>query len=148
MKTRVLLMTGLFVLTMIAAGQAAQAQQVMLVDIPFSFVAGGTTLPAGEYTVGRSGADNHILVLRQKDDPGTAAMIPTFGAQLAEPKREPTLVFHRYGDRYFLSQVWNGGNIYGRELMKSAAEKEIIKLAKVETKSEVTVAARLTPAKP
>jgi len=147
MKTRILLMTSLFVLTMVAAGQVVQAQQLMLVDIPFDFVAGGTTLPAGEYSVGQSGAINTVLVLTQQGaDRGAAVMIPTYGAQRSTPKSKATLVFHHYRDQYFLSQVWSAGEIRGRQLMKSAAEKEIIKLAKAETKGEVTVAARLTPA--
>jgi hypothetical protein len=32
------------------------------------------------------------------------------------------LIFHRYGDSYFLAQVWSMG--WGRELPKSKAEKE------------------------
>lgn len=146
MKTRLFLMTSLFALFIIAGGQVAQAQQVALVDIPFDFVAGGTKLPAGEYTVGRAGMSNSFVVLRQSDDPGTSAMILTNAAERTQAKSQPTLVFHRYGDRYFLSQVWNGGEIRGRELMKSAAEKEVAKLAKLETKGEVTIAARLIPA--
>ena len=147
MKTRVLLMTSFFALTIIAAGQTVQAQQVMLVDIPFNFVAGGATLPAGEYAVGRSATNDGVLLLKQQDNPRASAMIPTFAAQRLEPKSKPTLVFHRYGDRYFLSQVWTAGQIRGRQLMRSASEKEIVKLAKVETKGEVTLEARVSPAK-
>ena len=147
MKTRVLLMTSLFALTMIAAGQVAQAQQVMLVDVPFQFIAGGSTLPAGEYAVSRSGSETGVLLLKDLNDPSASALIPTFTAQRPQPKSKPTLVFHRYGDRYFLSQVWAGGEIRGRQLIRSAAEKEIVKMAKVETRSDVTLEARLSPAK-
>jgi hypothetical protein len=146
MKTRILLMTSLFALTIFAAGQVAQAQQVMLVDIPFSFVAGGAALPAGEYAVGRSATNDGVLVLKQQDNPSASAMILTFTAQRPEPKSNATLVFHRYADRYFLSQVWTPGQIRGRQLMRSAAEKEIVKLAKLDAK-EITLEARLSPAK-
>jgi hypothetical protein len=41
-------------------------------------------------------------------------------------KRQKTkLVFHRYGDRYFLAQVWTAGSDQGRELPKSRRETEI-----------------------
>jgi hypothetical protein len=146
MKTRVLLMSGLFALSMIAAGEVAQAQQIMQVDIPFDFVAGGTTLPAGEYRVARLNGYSDVLVLRDQDDPRASIMIPTFTTEGRQSKSRPTLVFHHYGDQYFLSQVWSAGDVRGRQLMKSAAEKEIAKLAKLETKGEVTVSARLTPA--
>jgi len=37
---------------------------------------------------------------------------------------EGKLIFHRYGDRYFLSQMWMPGNPTGRELPPSKAELE------------------------
>ena len=35
------------------------------------------------------------------------------------------LVFHRYGDRYFLAQIWVAGNNSGSELPKSPREVEV-----------------------
>ena len=84
MKTRVLLMTGLFALTMIAAGQVAQAQQAMLVDVPFDFVAAGTTLPAGEYRVSPETTTGNVLLIRSQQDLNTAAMVPTNGSPCNE----------------------------------------------------------------
>jgi hypothetical protein len=148
MKARVLVMTGVFALTMLALTQVAQAQQVMVADIPFSFVAGNATLPAGEYRVGKLDLASHIVVLRQRQDPGNAAMIPTNAAQASTAPTKSKLVFHRYGERYFLSEVWTEGNIRGRQLMKSAAEKETAKLAKLETKGQVTIEAHLISSQP
>lgn len=35
------------------------------------------------------------------------------------------LVFNRYDDQYFLSQVWTSGNSYGRGLFKSSRERSL-----------------------
>jgi hypothetical protein len=37
------------------------------------------------------------------------------------------LVFHRYGNAYFLSEVWPTGSTLGKQLRKSKAELEIAK---------------------
>jgi hypothetical protein len=38
---------------------------------------------------------------------------------------ESKLVFNRYGDHYFLSQIWEAGDNAGRELMKSREERQL-----------------------
>lgn len=45
--------------------------------------------------------------------------------ETASPKDKPTLVFHRYGDQYFLFQIWPAGVTTGRELFKSRSERKI-----------------------
>jgi hypothetical protein len=35
------------------------------------------------------------------------------------------LVFHRYGERYFLAEVWSGSDGAGRQLLKSREERAI-----------------------
>jgi hypothetical protein len=72
----------------------------------------------------------------------------THGAQAKEPQSESKLVFNRYGNRYFLSQVWTAGSIRGRQLPISPREKEMPQLARNETKAEVTLVARLSTARP
>jgi hypothetical protein len=41
-----------------------------------------------------------------------------------DAKDVATLVFHRYGDQYFLFQVWPAGEQTGRQFFKSKAERE------------------------
>jgi hypothetical protein len=46
-------------------------------------------------------------------------------------------VFHRYGERYFLAEVWNGVDRTGRQLLKSQEESAIEReFASISTKSE------------
>jgi hypothetical protein len=140
MKRQVLLFATLFVLSMFAA-QAVQAQQSLVVNVPFDFTAGSTTLPAGEYSILKSTIDTSLLTI-QRADLSVSIIIPTMAAVSSDRQSESRLIFHRYGDRYFLSQVWSAGNSRGRVLSKSASEKEVATIAKNE--SQVTLVAKLS----
>jgi hypothetical protein len=142
MKTRALFIAGVMALVMFATTRVAEAQQSMAVNIPFDFVAGNTQLPAGEYTV-KVSAPTHSLILVSRKDSTTSAFIITNAAVSSMPQAESKLVFNRYGDRYFLSQVWSEGNSQGRQLLKSTREKEIALTAKIETEGQVVLVAEL-----
>ncbi len=147
MKKQSFLLAGLLVLSSMAATQVARAQETMVADIPFAFTAGNATLPAGEYRVQKLDGNSAVLLIRCSDA-SAAAMVITNGARANEPQSQSKLVFKRYDNRYFLSQVWTAGSISGRELPRSSQEKELALSARVETKGEVTLVARLSPARP
>lgn len=147
MKKRALVMAGLVALTVMASTQVARAQEAIQVNIPFDFVAGNTKLPAGEYLVKTVGPDNALVLIDRKDAVGSAFIL-TQAAVASEPKSESKLVFNRYGDRYFLSQVWTEGYAHGRQLMKTAREKEMAQIAKNETQGQVTLVAGLLRTNP
>jgi len=147
MKKRLVVMAVLFVLTMAVATQVAQAQQPMLVDIPFEFVAGSVTLPAGEYRVQKMDPTSTVLLI-SCSDPRAAVVLTTNAAQALKIQTQSSLVFNKYGHRYFLSQVWTEGSIRGRQLLKSQREKEVAQIASLETKGEITLVAGLHPARP
>jgi hypothetical protein len=83
------------------------------------------------------------MILISRKDATTSAFISTNAAVSNMPQSESKLVFNRYGDRYFLSQVWSEGNSQGRQLLKTAREKEIAQTAKIETEGQVTLVAEL-----
>ena len=142
MKKRGLVMTGLLVLSILAATRVARAQQLMVVDIPFAFVAGQTTLPAGEYYVDTS-SNNSALLLTHRGNPNASAIVLTMTAPTIEPHSDSKLLFHRYGNRYFLSQCWMAGASSSRQLRKSEREKEIALVASIPAPKQVLVTARL-----
>ena len=142
MKNRILLITGVLVLCSMAAAQVAQAQQTMLVNIPFAFVAGKATLPAGEYYV-QSMPDNSAVTLIRRGDASAAAMVITIATQANKQHSDSKVVFNQYGNRYFLSQFWTEGSARGRALPQSDREKELV-IAKSETPAQVTLVARLS----
>ena len=105
---------------------SAYAQTIQVkANIPFNFVVSGKTMPAGAYTIQTYGpADGKTLLVRS-DDQQEKAMINAISAQSLEPSDRTKLVFHRYADRYFLSQVWVAGNNRGHQLPKSGRESEV-----------------------
>jgi hypothetical protein len=108
--------------TALLAASAAMGQTSpgdVVVDVPFAFVVAKQALPAGHYIVKPVGDTNFRIFNSQT----TGLFVPTHGA-LRTVSDGSKLVFHRYGDTYFLSQVWVAGNTIGRELPRSPAERE------------------------
>lgn len=91
-----------------------------IVDVPFSFVVAGQTMPAGHYIVKNAG-EARIRVF----SPGTTGVYVATHAAERSASDGSKLVFRRYGDTYFLAAVWVAGNTTGRELYRSPAEREL-----------------------
>jgi hypothetical protein len=146
MKNRILVMASLLMLCSLAATQVVRAQEPLSVNIPFAFVAGETTLPAGEYRVQKMDRNNALMLIRC-NEPRTAIMVVTNATQSGKQQEQSKLVFHKYGEHYFLSQVWNAGFSSGRELLKTQREREISLSAKQESPTQVILLASLSPTK-
>ena len=147
MKKRAFVTATLFVMSLIVAAQVVRADDPMLVNIPFAFVAGDVTLPAGQYRVQKLDG-NSAVILINCTDASTAAMVLSNASETKEIQTQSKLVFKRYDNRYFLSQVWKAGSNRGRQLLKSRSEREIAQSARLGTTGEVTLVARLLPARP
>jgi hypothetical protein len=83
------------------------------VHVPFSFVAAEKTLPAGEYTV-TTDTDGAVLIRRTEGREALFALAQPTQSRTAQA--EAMLVFYRFGERYFLSEIWPGGAAIGRHL--------------------------------
>jgi hypothetical protein len=113
---------GILATLSLAAVSLTAQSKPLKVSVPFNFVAGGKTLPAGEYRVQ---TDRPNLVLIQSMDSKSNMNLLTHSAQNTQMSGVGALKFNRYGDRYFLSEIWTGSDV-GQELPKSRAEKEQI----------------------
>src|ERR1019366_762817 len=83
-------------------------------NVPFNFVVGNKTAPAGEYMIDPSFVSGAILIKSADHKPIFLLMgPPPVGAVDYTPVGK--LVFHCYGDRYFLSEVWTRGSNAGRQ---------------------------------
>src|SRR5437773_7110853 len=108
----------LSVLLMVTAvSVAAQSQRSKITNIPFSFIVGEQTLPAGEYTVEPNRRDSDKVWLVQSRDGHTSALFTTMPVRASETQEKTKFVFHKYGDQHFLSQIWTPGGNSGRELL-------------------------------
>ena len=141
MKNTLCRIAGILALAFLVTTQA-RAQEPVLANIPFQFTAGEMTLPAGEYRVQKMSDTSWALLIQSTNGKG-ATMVTTNAAAVNAPQAKSKLIFNRYGDRYFLTQVWSAGSSYGRELRKSAKEKERALLAHNEAPEQVTIVARL-----
>ena len=138
--------TAILALALLATS-VVQAQESVLANIPFAFTVGNMTLPAGEYRVGKV-RDSSPALLIQRTDRSASTMVIASAVEANAPQAQTKLVFHRYGNQCYLSQVWTAGNARGRELPKSVKEKEQGRLARNETPDQVTIVARLISPKP
>jgi hypothetical protein len=64
------------------------------------------------------------------------------GASSQEQAGQALLIFHRYGDQYFLSRIVDGSRNTGLELPTSRTEKELSKTASLDRFETVAVLAR------
>ena len=89
--------------------------------IPFDFSAGQSKLPAGEYLVKDTGTSGTLQIRDTETGKSIFLMTRTrtYGKDVA-----PRLIFHRIGDRYFLSQVWMAGDS-GYVLHQDKLEREM-----------------------
>jgi len=87
----------------------AQDTEGVRVKVPFEFVAGGTTLPAGTYAVGRvSSGTSQVLSIRSYDKGALFQPIAFDGYATGQAK----LAFEHLGDKYFLSGVETPAGVY------------------------------------
>ena len=101
---------------------SAQSSHYFQVTIPFEFAISGKTLPPGEYIVRRVSSDKPQWLSISSVSGRTGQSFLTHNVRTGRLKAESKLVFRRYGDQYFLSQVWEAGDRDGHELRKSRRE--------------------------
>ena len=111
-------------LMLTALSVCAQSERSEVTNIPFSFVVGQKTLPAGEYTFTPNRKDSQNVWLVQGRDGRTKALFTTMPVRASETQEEGKLIFHKYGAQYFLSQIWTPGGNYGRELLLPRLERK------------------------
>lgn len=111
---------GLVMMVVPATGQSRSA----VAHIPFSFTVGDQTLEPGEYRVGNVFANDGVLRISSRESKANAVRM-THSIQASKIPEKGKLVFRRYGEQYFLSEVWTGGNQVGQQLLKSKREKAI-----------------------
>jgi hypothetical protein len=134
------------VICSLASAPSASAQSsktVAVVNIPFAFQTERQTLPAGMYRIDRQ--SGNLLRLAGPDRAGGFVM--THDAIKAHPPDHGTIVFDRYGDKYFLHQIWTAGNPTGLECAKSRAEKSALVAQNKQAATSVELAFNSVPQK-
>ena len=88
-------------LLLTAVAASGQLSHQARVTVPFSFIAGGRSIPAGDYKVN---VDLSRDLVTLSTDGSNPIMLITYSAWQSQDSRT-YLRFHRYGERWFLEQV-------------------------------------------
>ncbi len=98
-----------------------ESRPLMKVNVPFQFTVGDHSLPAGEYRISTVQPERTIRISSER---GKAAEILTVSPHYA-PSENSRLVFNRYGDSYFLEQIWSAGQDVARNVVQGKREIEL-----------------------
>jgi hypothetical protein len=122
-----MLVAGLFqaVVALMLAAPAVAQQSHYTIRVPFPFHVDARLLPAGEYRIDivAPGA----VQIHGVDHIANATLGAHRVNQSSQAPHNAELVFHRYGQQYFLSQVWFAGGDEGYGLTASYTEREYAK---------------------
>ena len=136
------------VATLIMAGSALAQDHLVKANVPFNFSVRNSPLPAGTYTIGSGGSMSnvidiasrehgvHILAIAMTDPNGTAG--------------SGMLIFHQYGDKYFLSEIRYPDSSANVHFVVTEAEKRArsrAEEARLRVNDNVTIALNTAPAR-
>ena len=134
--TTLMIVIGLVLVAGVATANG-QSGNTLVAQVPFEFIVGDKTLASGEYKLRTVNNAGDALIINNAEARDRAIRF-TSPIGHENGKTYARLVFHRYDNRYFLSQVWMAGESVGRELRKSAQERAIAReLAAIPAKGDV-----------
>ena len=120
MTTKTLWMV-LAIAALMSAGAIAEDTIAIKANIPFDFMVGNQRVPAGEYTFAQNGSSTMIQISSWDTRTGLRVLRHPAGDNTTGSPY--ALIFNKYGNRYFLRQVWAGHGVMGAQLPASRTEK-------------------------
>ena len=96
----------------------AQVRDQVAVTIPFEFVVGGKTLPAGTYKVNRvTDTNRRTLILYSFENHTSVLVVPS---QVEDASSDKAYVsFERVGGQYFLSEIATADYVFTIQVSRS-----------------------------
>ncbi|HXJ93351.1 MAG TPA: hypothetical protein VMT20_10785 [Terriglobia bacterium] len=126
-KKTLLTLAMLSAMALVAVAPAfAQSQERVEANIPFAFNVGSTSFPAGHYEV-RPVLTETLVIQNEATEQAAMALTTSASPKPISGNAEATLVFHKYGDRCFLSEIRTSDN--AQALSASKLEREAAKEA-------------------
>jgi hypothetical protein len=123
MKTARTLITICLLLTAATLFGQTTSQKLMKVNVSLAFGVENHSLPAGEYLVFTVTPERSIRIV--STDGKHSAIVNTLPNYASLPSENSRLVFHRYGNEYFLEQVWTAGDELVRSPLPSKRATEV-----------------------
>ena len=124
----------------IMAAAQLQPSERIVTQVPFSFVVANTVIPAGECTIQNVDEQGWRLTVSNRDAKVNIFVLASAGLQKKAPAVS-SLVFHKYGNRYFLSEVKIGNSREVYTFHQGKLESEM-RAQNAPTTEEILLAAR------
>lgn len=121
--TMLMLVVGLALASASVAN--GQSGKQVTVHVPFDFIVADKSLRSGQYQVNEANRAGDALAIRSIDGKESVMRLTSEIGSKAARDLDAKLVFHRYGNTYFLAQVWMAGSSTGRELPGTRQERAI-----------------------
>jgi hypothetical protein len=144
MKRTLTLLAISSLLLVLAAPLPAQFTMTtrLTANIPFEFVAGTRTLPAGDYVVDTRTAYSLLRIWNEHTNDTSAVLSNAMSGSSIGTHPEAKLVFNRYGNQYFLSRIWDGYDAIGWEIPVGKGERAASESAMSRAPETVVILAR------
>ncbi|MGZ8842545.1 MAG: hypothetical protein ACXW18_02715 [Pyrinomonadaceae bacterium] len=121
--TMLMLVVGLALASASVAN--GQSGKQVTAQVPFDFIVADKTLRSGQYQISDANSAGDALAIRSVGGKESVLRLTSETGSKAVGNLEAKLVFHRYGNTYFLAQVWMAGSSTGRELPGTRQERAI-----------------------
>ena len=110
----------------LAGATKMEAEEADIVTVPFEFVVGAKTLPAGTYTVRSLSVDRSgALELRSQDCKNSMFVLPQLNESVFAGK--PELSFQQVGGHYFLNTIQTTATVYRIHVPDSSVNETAVK---------------------
>ena len=136
---RAIALSGLLVLLTFTSA-LAQTDRQTIIHIPFNFTVGEKVFTAGKYVIASNRKDTSTVWVIRRKDGSDATFVLTRPVYSLDTQEKTKLVFHRYEDLYFLTEVWTSGSAAGREIQISNREKTLEKVLASKRQDTVLIA--------
>jgi hypothetical protein len=143
MKTtrRVLGCLSIAALAILLAAPVSAQTVILRASVPFDFIVGGRTMPAGDYLLSTGGTVRVLEI--QSQVKGIAPVLTTINNGEGPLAGDgASLTFNRYGSDYFLASMWDRAAAGGCSIPMSRAEREKARTASLAKPDVVVVLAR------
>jgi hypothetical protein len=120
-----MMMAVMVTMVPLLASAQLESNGKVVTNVPFEFRAGSKIVPAGQCTVQRSGMLSQMLLIRNSDKKVGLYSLAQLGDVAKGSENETALIFHKYGDQYFLSGIRVAGKTEAYELPETKIEAEL-----------------------
>jgi hypothetical protein len=119
-KHGVRILSAFFGLAALAVASKGQTPDEIVVKIPYEFVAGGKTLPAGTYKVNRVSENNQrALTISSFENHATVFVLSSEVASRSGAE-QPSVSFLQVGEQHLLSKIETADHVYTIPVSRAA----------------------------